>query len=88
MLAEARRAAEANGLANVRWVQALAEDLPAAAPGPYRLITFGQSFHWTNQERVAETIYDMLEPGGSLALIMHRVTGRPRPPSWPAANSG
>jgi hypothetical protein len=27
---------------NIRWVQGLAEDLPAVAPGPYRLVTFGQ----------------------------------------------
>ena len=65
---------------NIRWVQGLAEDLPAVAPGPYRLVTFGQSFHWTDEQRVAETVYDMLEPGGALALIVHTVTGRPRPP--------
>ena len=81
MLTEGRRAADQEGLTNVRWVQALAEDLPAAAPGPYRLVTFGQSFHWTNEERVAEVVYDMLEPGGSLALIVHTASGRPRPPS-------
>jgi hypothetical protein len=45
------------------------------------LITFGQSLHWTDEERVVEAVYDMLEPGGSLALIVHTVTGRPRPPS-------
>jgi len=65
---------------NIRWVQGLAEDLPAVAPGPYRLVTFGQSFHWTDEQQVAETVYDMLEPGGALALIVHTVTGRPRPP--------
>jgi SAM-dependent methyltransferase len=81
MLAEGRRTAEEHGLANIRWVQAVAEDLPDAAPGPYRLVTFGQSFHWTDEERVAESVYDMLEPGGALALIAHRVTGRPRPAS-------
>jgi SAM-dependent methyltransferase len=80
MLAEGRRAAAETGLTNIRWVQGLAEDLPAAAPGPYRLVTFGQSFHWTDEQRVAETVYDMLEPGGTLALIAHTVAGRPRPP--------
>ena len=79
MLAEGRRAAEET-VRNIRWVQGLAEDLPAVAPGPYRLVTFGQSFHWTDEQRVAETVYDMLEPGGALALIVHTVTGRPRPP--------
>ncbi len=65
---------------NIRWVRGLAEDLPAVAPGPYRLVTFGQSFHWTDERPVAETVYDMLEPGGALALIVHMVTGHPRPP--------
>jgi SAM-dependent methyltransferase len=80
MIAEGRRAAEENGVRNIEWVQGLAEDLPAAAPGPYKLVTFGQSFYWTDEQPVAETVYDMLEPGGSLALIVHTVTGRPRPP--------
>ena len=65
---------------NIQWVQGLAEDLPVVAPGPCRLVTFGQSFHWTDEQRVAETAYDLLEPGGALALIVHTVTGRPRPP--------
>jgi SAM-dependent methyltransferase len=80
MLAEGSRAAEEKTVMNIRWVQGLAEDLPAVAPGPYRLVTFGQSFHWTDERPVAETVYDMLEPGGALALIVHTVTGRTRPP--------
>jgi SAM-dependent methyltransferase len=81
MLSEGRRAARERGITNIRWVQALAEDLPDAAPGPYRLVTFGQSFHWTDEATVAETVYDLLEPGGALALIVHTVEGRPAPPS-------
>ena len=78
MLAEDRRAAREKRVMNIRWVQGLAEDMPAAAPGLYRLVTSGQSFHWTDEQPVAETVYDMLEPGGALALIVHTVTGRPR----------
>src|SRR5689334_21758810 len=81
MLAEGRRFARERGIGNIRWVQARAEELPGAAPGPYRLVTFGQSFHWTDEPRVAEAIYDMLEPGGSLALVVHTIEGRERPPS-------
>lgn len=80
MLAEARRAAAEQGVANVEWVRGLAEDLPAVAPGPYRLVTFGQSFHWTDEDAVADVVYDLLEPGGTLALIAHAVAGRPVPP--------
>ena len=80
MLAEGRRVAEEKNVTNVRWVQGLAEGLPTVAPGPHRLVTFGQSFHWTDERPVAETVYDMLEPGGALALIVHTVAGRTRPP--------
>jgi SAM-dependent methyltransferase len=83
MLAEGARAAAERGIGRIRWVRGLAEDLPAAAPGPYRLVTFGQSFHWTDEQRVAETVYDLLEPGGTLALIVHTVAGRPRPQPGP-----
>jgi SAM-dependent methyltransferase len=81
MLAEGGRAAQEGSVTNIRWVRGVAEDLPAVAPGPYRLVTFGQSFHWTDEQRVAETVYDLLEPGGALALVVHTVTGRPRPPA-------
>lgn len=81
MIAEGRRAAQEQGIANLTWVQAQAEQLPEAAPGPYRVVSFGQSFHWTDQVRVAETVYDMLEPGGALALIKHTVEGRAVPPN-------
>jgi SAM-dependent methyltransferase len=81
MLAEGRRAADERGLTNVRWVRARAEELPEAAPGPYRLVTFGQSLHWTDEARVAEAVYDMLEPGRAMAMIVHTVEGRPVPPN-------
>jgi SAM-dependent methyltransferase len=81
MIAEGRRAAEERGIANVTWVQALAEDLPAAAPGTYRVVTFGSSFWWTDEFRVAEAVHDMLEPGGALILVMHKAGAGTVPPS-------
>ena len=51
------------------------------APGPYRLVTFGQSFYWTDEVPVAEAVYDMVEPGGALVLVGHHAAGRPVPPS-------
>ena len=49
------------------------------------LVTFGQSFQWTDRERVAEAVYDIAEPGGALALIVHAHEGRPAPsgPGYP-----
>jgi SAM-dependent methyltransferase len=81
MLAECRKAAADRNATDIHWVKALAEDLPDVAPGPYRLVTFGQSFHWTDEARVAEVVYDMLEPGGGMALVVHTASGRTRPTS-------
>ena len=68
MLAEgARRAAEA-GVRNIVWVRARGEDLPAGL-GSFRVATFAQSFHWMDRDRVAATVFAMLEPGGTLVHI-------------------
>jgi SAM-dependent methyltransferase len=81
MLAQGQIAADAAGLTNISWVQARAEDLPGAARGPFKAVTFGQSLHRMDESRVAETVYDLLEPAGSMVMIAHSVEGRPIPPA-------
>jgi SAM-dependent methyltransferase len=81
MLAEGARRAGERGVHNIGWVRAVAEDIATLDLGRFRLVTFGQSFHWTDRERVAEAVFDLLEPGGAVALIAHTVEGRPVPPS-------
>jgi SAM-dependent methyltransferase len=85
MLAEGERRARETGIDNIRWVRAVAEDIAALDLGTFKLVTFGSSFQWTDQERVAEEVYDLLEPGGALALVVHSVEGRPEPegPGYP-----
>jgi SAM-dependent methyltransferase len=82
LAAAADRSISAN---NIRWVQALAKDISDLNLGRFRLVTFGQSFHWTERERVAEAVFEILDPGGALALIGHTVEGRPQPagPGYP-----
>ena len=79
MLAEARSYAASNRLTAVDFVRATAEDLPRLRLPPMRVVTFGQSFHRTDRARAAEAVYDVLEPGGSMVLIVHDAT-RPAPP--------
>ena len=85
MLAEGERRAREAGIDNIRWVEAVAEDIPALHLATFKLVTFGSSFQWTEQVSVAEAIYDLLEPGGALALVVHTVEGRPEPegPGYP-----
>jgi ubiquinone/menaquinone biosynthesis C-methylase UbiE len=82
MLQVGRRRCQQAGVANVRWVQGIAEDITALNLGSFRMVTFGQSFHRVRRLEVAEAVYDVLVPGGSLVLISHHVDdGRPRPPN-------
>src|SRR4051812_43487252 len=68
MLAEAARRAETMGVQNVRWVQGRGEDLPAGI-GRFDVATFGQSFHWMDQQQVAATISRMLHPGRAFVHV-------------------
>jgi SAM-dependent methyltransferase len=88
MIARAAVEAGAAGIGNVRWVRMRAEDLPAGL-GRFRVVTFAQSFHWFERERVAGALRHMLEPGGACVHVQattHRgVPGDdplplPRPP--------
>jgi len=85
MLRAGQRRCEHAGVANVRWVRGVAEDIAALNLGSWRAVTFGQSFHRVRRLEVAEAVYDLLVPGGSLVLISHHLDGRPRPadPGYP-----
>jgi SAM-dependent methyltransferase len=85
MLTEAALHAARQRTTNVRWVHGLAEQIPELDLSRFRLVTFGQSFHRTDRESVAEVVYDLLEPGGSIVLVAHTVDDRavPAGPGYP-----
>lgn len=85
MLAEAERQATRRGVTNARWVAARAEDLPAGL-GEFRVVVFAQSFHWTDRDRVASTVLEMLEPGGTFVHMsdLQSPPPEPAPPPLPA----
>jgi len=84
MLHESERRCQDAGVENVRWILGVAEDIPLFEVGSCRVVTFGQSFH--RVRRLAEIVYDLLEPGGSLVLISNELDGRQRPdgPDYPS----
>jgi SAM-dependent methyltransferase len=89
MILEARRQAVHAGVDNIEWRCMRAEELPADL-GQFRVVTFAQSFHWMDQEAVAQRVRGMLCDGGAWVHVFattHRgVTGQddplphPRPP--------
>ena len=50
-------------------MQARAEDLAGLNLPAARLVTFGQSIHWTDRQLVLAMVHDLLEVGGAVALI-------------------
>jgi SAM-dependent methyltransferase len=75
MLAEAARLSGPSG----QWVRGRAEDIPALGLGTFRLVTFGQSYHWTDRPLVADIVHDILSPGGAMAVVNHVPSACPPP---------
>jgi SAM-dependent methyltransferase len=84
MLAEAQRTAADEQVASATWVQMRAEDLPGTL-GTFRVISFGQSFHWMDRLRVASAVREMLDPNGAVVQVDLWHTDPPGqdPPSGP-----
>jgi SAM-dependent methyltransferase len=68
MIAEAMRAAAEEGIGNTSWVRMRAEELPASL-GSFRVISFGQSFHWMDRPRVAAAVRRMVDPNGAVVQV-------------------
>lgn len=74
MVREAARLAAEAGISQVTWRQMYAEDLPGDL-GRFRVVSFAQSFHWMDRDKVAKAVRGMLIPGGAL-LHLHATTHR------------
>jgi len=67
MLAAARRAAEASGLA-MTFLQGGSQDL-APHLGPFRLAVMGRAFHWMDRAATLSRLEQIVTPDGALALF-------------------
>jgi hypothetical protein len=68
MLCVAARAAHERRVNNVRFLDLRAEDVPPTL-APLRLVTFGNSFHWTDRVKVACALFPLIAPGGGVVVI-------------------
>ncbi|GAA4685809.1 class I SAM-dependent methyltransferase [Phytohabitans rumicis] len=72
--ADAGMLAAAPAVPGVTWRRMRAEELPGDL-GTFRVVTFAQSFHWMDRQRVAGLVRPMLEAGGAwvhVGAITHR----------------
>ncbi len=68
MLEEGRRVARREGVANVQWVRARAEEVTIAS-GSLDLVTIGEAFHRLDQDVVLGRIRQWLKVGGCVAIV-------------------
>jgi SAM-dependent methyltransferase len=82
MLAEANALAAERGVTNARWMPGGSDDLRRlrADLGAFRLAVMGRSFHWMDREATLLALWDLLLPGGGIAVIGDGGTGAPRRP--------
>ncbi|GAB7013810.1 class I SAM-dependent methyltransferase [Halolamina salina] len=71
MIEHARERATIVGAENTEWRVGSDADLPTMADelDPLRLTVMGRSFHWMDQDRTLDTLYDITEDGGGVALL-------------------
>ena len=70
MVAAARETIEEFTLNHVDVRLLRAEELTSSL-GSFQMATFGASFHWMDRAAVADSVYDLLEPGGSLVALAY-----------------
>jgi SAM-dependent methyltransferase len=73
MLAQGRRAASGQGLANVGWVVGTDADVPALravlGDGSVGVVTIGQALHWMRHDELFQNAFPLVRPGGGVAVL-------------------
>lgn len=68
MLRVARAKVASECVEGIRFVQGAAEDVGEEL-GRFDLVTLGASFHWMDRRIVGRTAFDLLRPGGHIAVL-------------------
>jgi SAM-dependent methyltransferase len=68
MRAEGERIARERGISNIEWRFGGSKDLSPSL-GQFRLVTMGNSFHWTDRAPTLDALYDLVIAGGGIAVV-------------------
>ncbi|MFW9917269.1 MAG: class I SAM-dependent methyltransferase, partial [Candidatus Thorarchaeota archaeon] len=68
MIEEGRKQAQLAARTNIAWREMAAETISPELRS-FHLALFGGSFHWMDRALVLERCYEILEPGGGIAII-------------------
>lgn len=81
MLEEAKRLARNARRENIRFCEGSSQNLDAF-PGPWQLVAMGRSFHWMDRQATLARLYDMVAPGGGVAIISDYRDRDTAAPEW------
>jgi ubiquinone/menaquinone biosynthesis C-methylase UbiE len=81
MVAEAEKIAKELGITNIEWLAKNGEDLDSSI-GMFKVITFGNSLHWFNIEKILKFAYSILEPNGAVVDVGGSSIWRHAPELW------
>jgi len=68
MLEEGKNQSEQKQVTNITWLQSKAEDISSEL-GIFKATTIGAAFHWMEQDKVLEKVYELTESGGGVAIV-------------------
>jgi SAM-dependent methyltransferase len=82
MLAEGRRLADERGVATIDWRLGDSNSLGDMDLGAFNLATLGQSFHWTDRDKLLVELDDLLDPAGAVVIVGGPAPGTIAPAPW------
>ncbi|MCA1063691.1 class I SAM-dependent methyltransferase [Rossellomorea sp. AcN35-11] len=69
MIEEAKRLHQEIRMGQIQWFNGTLEEFKINHHEPFHLVTIAKAFHWMDREKVLEELYDMIPPGGGVAII-------------------
>lgn len=69
MINEAKRISVETRVENIEWIVGELDTFKQQVDKTFKLVTIAKAFHWMNREKVLDTLYEIVEHGGGIAII-------------------
>jgi ubiquinone/menaquinone biosynthesis C-methylase UbiE len=69
MIEEAQRLHREVRIGTIHWYHGTLEQYKLAHDNRFNLVTIAKAFHWMDRTQILEELYDVVEPGGGVAVI-------------------
>jgi ubiquinone/menaquinone biosynthesis C-methylase UbiE len=69
MIEEAERLHHEMRIGQIQWFNGTLEEYKSGNPDQYQLVTIAKAFHWMDRSKVLDELFDIVSPGGGVAVI-------------------